>query len=101
MNEAKKLDELDIELLQAVIKQLDKSIIIDIIAPFLGRLSHQALRNRLADLENEGLIGLDRSRSSRSISLKVTRKGRRLVANSDKLGHGDEHNPEEGGPLGR
>lgn len=101
MNEAKKLDELDIELLQAVIKQPYKSIIIDIIAPFLGRLSQRALRNRLADLEKEGLICLDRSRSLRSISVKATRKGRRLAVSSDKLGQGEAQNSKECGFLGR
>ncbi|VVB63983.1 Uncharacterised protein [uncultured archaeon] len=100
MNEARKLDRLDIELLRAVIEQPNKSIIVDVIAPFLGRLSQQALRNRLAELEKEGLIISDRSRSSRSIFLKPTRKGRRLVSNSDKLGHEEAQNSKEGGPLG-
>ena len=101
MNEARHLDELDIELLHAVIEQPNKSIIVDVIAPFSGRLSQQALRNRLADLERDGLIILDRSRSSRSIFVKASRKGRRLVGNSDLMGHKEAQNSKEAGPLGQ
>ena len=95
------LDELDIELLHAVIEQPNKSIILDVIAPFSGRLSQQALRNRLVNLEKDGLIILDRSRSSRSIFVKASGKGRKLACNSDSTGHKEAQNSKEAGPLGQ
>jgi DNA-binding Lrp family transcriptional regulator len=77
---ARKLDELDLKLLRSVIEGPSKSIIIDIIAPFLGQLSSRALRDRLAKLESDGLIQFDRTRASRKVEVRATRKGRRFFA---------------------
>jgi hypothetical protein len=100
MNEAKKLDELDIELLQAVIKQPDKSIIIDIIAPFLGRQSQQALRNRLADLEKE----VCRSGQIQVLQIEFRKsnpKRTKACSQFGKMGHGEAQNSKDCGFLGR
>jgi DNA-binding Lrp family transcriptional regulator len=77
---ARKLDALDLKLLRAVIERPSKSIIIDIIAPFLGQLSSRALRDRLGKLESDGLIQFDRTKASRKIEVRATREGKRFFA---------------------
>ena len=77
---ARKLDALDLKLLRAVVERRSKSIIIDIITPFLGQLSARALMDRLVKLERDGLIQFDRTRASRTIEVRVTRKGKRFFA---------------------
>ena len=77
---ARKLDALDLKLLRAVVERRSKSIIIDIITPFLGLLSSRALRDRLVKLERDGLIQFDRTRAPRTIEVRVTRKGKRFFA---------------------
>lgn len=77
------MDKLNEELLRRVLEH-PRGSMRDIIRPYLGQKSENALRNRIRNLAAFGYITLDNTSTTNRVLCKITPKGKDYLENSGR-----------------